>query len=231
MPLDQDQMTKLQEALGDAGKDLFSDIASSTAADVAAFDTLRSSQVSSQSKIDEALASATSHKKERDQARKDLAAANTDDALQKMTAERDAANKTSATHESDLATLRKGVKTDRISSALRRSMYTDDKGVAKKVDAKRQDAAMKLLMGGGIPNGVDFDSEGKLMGHVELTAKFAKDHDFLFTEDKAAANQGGGNGSDGKPRVGDKDGEKTAYQRAREQAEGAHKANTLRLAQ
>ncbi len=230
MPLDQDTMTKLQEALGDGGKDLFSSIAASTAADVASFDTLRSSAASSQARIDVAVASATSSKKERDQAQKDLKAANTDDALQKMTAERDAATKTSAAHESDLKGLRQSMKTDRISQALRRSMYTDDKGVAKKVDAARQDAAMQLMMGRGIPNGVDFDGEGKLMGHVELTAKFAKDYPFLVSEDKAAANQGGGNGSDGKPNVGDGKGEKTSYERAREAATAAHDANILKLA-
>ncbi len=230
MPLDQDTMTKLQEALGDGGKELFSSIATSTAADVASFDTLRSSAASSQSRIDEAVASATSSKKERDQARKDLKAANTDDALQKMTAERDAANKTSAAHESDLKGLRTSMKTDRIGRALRRAMYTDDKGAAKKVDVKRQDAAMKLMMGAGIPNGVDFDGDGKLMGHVELTTKFAEDHDFLFTENKAAANQGGGNGSDDKAKVGDGKGDKSGYQRAREAATAAHDANILKLA-
>ncbi len=227
MPLDQDTMTKLQEALGDDAKDLFASVASQTAADVASFDTLRSSAASAQSKIDDAKASSTSHKKERDQARKDLEAANTDDALAKMMSERDKALETATALGSDLTSLRAGVKTAKIRGALRRAMFTDDKGAAKKVDTKRQDAAMELMMGKGIPNGVDFDSEGKLMGHVELTAQFAKDFPFLVSEDKAAANQGGGNGSDEKGKISGEDGEKTGYQKARERAENAHKANTI----
>lgn len=227
MPLDQDTMTKLQEALGDGEKDLFANIATQTAADVASLDTLRSSAASAQSKIDEAAASATSLKKERDQARKDLVAANTDDALAKMMVERDKALETATALGTDLTTLRDGVKTAKIRGALRRAMFTDDKGVAKKVDAKRQDAAMQLMMKSGIPGGVDFDGEGKLMGHVELMAKFETDYPFLVSEDKPAANQGGGNGSDQRPNVGGEDGEKSSYDRARERALGAHKSNTI----
>jgi hypothetical protein len=194
MPLDNETLGSLKDTLGDAGAELYAKVAGSVANDTLEMDKLRAGHQSSTGKLsafETQLATVTA---DRDKWKTDFEGANSDDAVQQLTAARDA-NKASsddwkAKYDGLTGEIATQAKHGKIRTQLQAALVGD-----KEVPDNRLAAAMQLL---GIPDGVDLDSEGQIIGHLEHVQKFQKDHGWMLEADgeKAKGNQGGKPGGD-----------------------------------
>jgi hypothetical protein len=220
MPITDESLESLKGVLGDEHADLFTSIQTEATADRSTIDSLRGGHASLEQKLAEAVSSGTATAEELAQARKDLETASSDEALQRMTAERDLAIRTGNEHEANFKALTETVYNNKVKRSLQSALFKDVEATAA-----QKKKAMKDIMSEGVPEGLSFDGEGELVGHVELVKKYRKDNPFYFgaTEGKPG-NQGSSNGSDPKGKLKPEDKKKAAYERGKKAALDSMKA-------
>jgi hypothetical protein len=181
MPLDNETLSGLKEALGDAGAELYAKVSGAVASDVAEFDKLRSGHQSAASKQTELKGQLKAAVTERDKWKADFETASSDDALLKMTEARDKQTKEAGDWKSQFEGLTKNVRDGKIASKLATALFTDADGNPIAVKPAKREAALELLTGRGLPEGVDLDDKGGLIGHVAPLEAFRQKYGFMLS--------------------------------------------------
>jgi hypothetical protein len=200
MPLTSDQLKRLKTALGADGGELFDAVSASNAVDVAELDRLKAKAVS----VDQVRDKLDAAVKERDKYRADFEASDSGEAIEKLTAERDRALAKQEKAEGALKQFQTEQRTSSIKSQLEAALFDGkpmpaDPEAAKK-ETQRRAAAMKLLTVDGLPEGIDLDENGKLVGHVEPLQTFKDSYGFVLEAAPAAGGgEGGGDGGAAPP--------------------------------
>lgn len=217
MPINDETLASLREAIGETHGELYESIASATGSANSELDRLRSSSRMDGGRVSELEAQVSALTSDLEKASSDLANSGSDEAIKKLMAERDAALKSKADALAGLEGLQASVHADKLHRALAKELF---KGNSEASDNQRA-AALKLLATDGL-DGVGFDDKGNLVGHVDKLKAFKKTNPFFFGKGKPG-NQGTPDGADRKPNPKGDTAEKTAYDRGRAAAERALK--------